>query len=182
MEKPISKVRLIGAEKPVLTQFPSEHGQHMVMLTIQQKQKFKMEDLENEVSRLQTPTSSQASYFNKQVSEINRIIQDNKPKFRTDFALNTQINCSGDFNPDQIMNKQMPWKADDDIEEERILSSRDYNFTSELRSIIHQTKVNNQVRSKIQNLRKQMDVRAKTKSQNSSIMASPLSPTKKNKV
>jgi hypothetical protein len=69
---------------------PSEHGDHMLILSVKKNKKVsKYEDL------------------------IASLVQD-KPENKFDFALNTQINCDGVLSPNLIMDSQMPWQIDED--------------------------------------------------------------------
>ena len=75
-----------------------------------------------------------------------------KKQFRTEFALNTHINCQGMFSPNHIMEAQMPWVMDDEAElilQNQYKPKASINYNSELRSIKHEIKVEKQIQDKI---------------------------------
>lgn len=89
----------------MLDQIPSEHGDHMIMLSMTKKK----------------PHPKQSSLLietNYDFGKDDQKLRSLKPSYDHDFALNYQINCSGKINPDRILESQMPWEID---ESERIL-------------------------------------------------------------
>lgn len=106
-----------------------------------------------------------------------------RPSWQTDFALNGQVNCSGEFKPGEIQLKQMPWVAS---EEERILQnqyvrnqSHLHNYQSDILEITHYNLVEKLLKHKVSKLKKMHGARRRPQSQMSEeLLQSQLSPTK----
>jgi hypothetical protein len=84
---------------------PSEHGDHMLLLSITKKKRNpqldEMENTHSDRSLITSPSPLNKQYRNeiKQMSQIK--IKQKRKEF--DFALNTQINCDGDISPGLIL-------------------------------------------------------------------------------
>lgn len=146
--------------KSVLEPIPSEHGEHMIMLSMQKKKrKYNENDIDQQLRSIDTPGCSSDGSIGDLKKEL---LDHRKKQFRTEFALNTHINCQGIFSPNRIMETQMPWVMDD--EAELILQNQykpkvNVNYNSELRSIKHEIKVEKQIQDKIQKLHEKAGIK-----------------------